>query len=96
MLIINMARPKKNRIVNCNPTAYYFKPRGIPLGDLESIILEKDELEAMRLADCLSLSHEEAAQKMQISRATFGRIIKSARNKVASSILTGKAIEIIK
>ena len=89
-----MARPKKNRIVNCNPGAYYFKPRGIPLRDLESILLEKDELEAMRLADYLSLSHENAAQKMNISRATFGRIIKLARNKIAKSILEGKAIEI--
>jgi len=89
-----MSRPKKNRKVNCNPGAYYFKPRGIPLRNLESILLAKDEVEAIRLADYLSFSHEEAAQKMQISRATFGRIIKTARNKIAQSILEGKAIEI--
>lgn len=94
MLIIVMARPKKYRKVNCNPGAYYFKPRGVPLRNLETIKLAKDELEAIRLADHLSLSHEEAAGKMQISRATFGRIVKSARGRIAESILFGKAIEI--
>lgn len=89
-----MARPKKNRIINCNPKAYYYKPRGIPLRELETIQLAKDELEAMRLADYMSFSHEESANKMQISRATFGRIINSARKKIAESILQGKAIEI--
>jgi predicted DNA-binding protein (UPF0251 family) len=33
---------------------------------------------------------------MQISRATFGRIIKLARSRIAESILFGKAIEITK
>ncbi len=89
-----MARPKKHRNVNCNPGAYYFKPRGIPLRNLETIQIAKDELEAIKLADHLSLSHEAAAEKMQISRATFGRIIKSARSQIAESILLGKAIEI--
>ena len=96
MLIIVMGRPKKNRIINCNPGAYFFKPRGIPMMELDSIILERDEVEAIKLADLDSLSHEEAAEKMQISRATFGRIVKSARNKIANSILNGKAIEIKK
>ena len=96
MLITVMGRPKKNRITNCNPSAYYFKPRGIPMTDLDSIVLERDEVEAIRLADLNSLSHEDAALKMQISRATFGRIVKSARNKIANSILNGKAIEIKK
>ena len=95
MLII-MARPKKNRTVNCKLDVYYFKPRGIPMVDLESVSLEKDEVEAIRLADYLSLSHENSATKMQVSRATFGRIIKSARHKISQSILEGKAIEIVK
>jgi predicted DNA-binding protein (UPF0251 family) len=89
-----MARPKKLRRINCNPTAYYFKPRGIPIYELQEIIVDNDELEAIRLADLQNLSHEEAALKMKISRATFGRIIRSARNKIASGILNGKAIRI--
>jgi len=46
------------------------------------------------LADYLANSHEQAAAKMNISRATFGRIVESARNKVVDAILHGKAIRI--
>lgn len=89
-----MARPKKHRKISCRPDAYYFKPRGIPMFDLEEVILEADEVEALKWADLMSLSHEEAAAKMKISRATFGRIIKKARKKIADSILNSKAIKI--
>lgn len=89
-----MARPKKRRRINCNPSAYYFKPRGIPMYELQEIVLEDDELEAIRLADYQDLSHEEAASRMKISRATFGRILHSARRKIADGILNGKAIQI--
>jgi predicted DNA-binding protein (UPF0251 family) len=89
-----MPRQKKHRIVKCNPTAYYYKPRSIPLAMLEEVILEIDELESLRLADYLANSHEEAAAKMKISRATFGRIVEKARNKLVDAILHGKAIRI--
>ena len=39
-----MARPIKARYVRCNPEANYFKPRGIPVVDLEEVALLKDEL----------------------------------------------------
>lgn len=90
----NMARPKKCRHIRCSPAADYFKPRGIPMTELEEIILEHDELEALRLADLEGLSHENSASRMKISRATFGRIIESARKKIADGILNGKAIKI--
>jgi predicted DNA-binding protein (UPF0251 family) len=61
---------------------------------LTEIILDHDELEALRLADILKKSHEDAADKMKISRATFGRIVSSARQKTADGILNGKAIRI--
>lgn len=96
MLIIinNMPRPKKYRKVKCSPSAYYFKPRAISLSSLEEIILESDELESLRLADYLALSHEKSAGQMKISRATFGRIVEKARCKVVDAILNGKAIKI--
>ena len=37
---------------------------------------------------------EEAAEKMRITRATFGRIISRARQKTDEGILNGKAIRI--
>ncbi len=61
---------------------------------LEEIILESDELEAIRLGDLLNLSQEEAAERMKISRATFGRIVNKARAKIADCIINGKAIKI--
>jgi predicted DNA-binding protein (UPF0251 family) len=89
-----MPRPRKCRCVRCEPKAYYFKPRGIPLRNLEEISIRLDELEAIRLADFEGLYHEDAARKMEISRATFGRILEEARHKVAEAIIKGKALRI--
>lgn len=89
-----MARPKKCRFVACRPDATYFKPRGIPLVELDEVILSIDELEALRLADYEGLYHEDAAEEMKISRQTFGRILNEARRKVAESLLQGKALKI--
>lgn len=89
-----MPRPKKCRNIRCHQSSYFFKPRGIPIHQLEIITLDKDEVESLRLADIENLHHEKAAEKMGISRATFGRILSSARSKVANGIINGKAIEI--
>ena len=89
-----MPRPKKYRCIKCKPDATYFKPRGIPLVDLEEISLTPDEIEAISLADYEELYHEEAAVKMKISRQTFGRILNEAHRKVAECLLKGKALKI--
>jgi predicted DNA-binding protein (UPF0251 family) len=89
-----MVRPRKNRFVAFKPNTSYFKPRGIPMLDLDEVRLTVDEREALRLSDLLSLSHEEAGQRMGVSRATFGRIIQRARRAVADAIINGKAINI--
>ena len=95
MLIIGiMARPRKFRCTECEPNSCYFKPKGIPLRFLEEVVIGLDELEAIRLADGESLYHEEAARKMKISRATFGRILEGARHKIAEAILKGKALKL--
>ena len=89
-----MSRPKKCRCINCTPNSLYFKPRGIPLIHLEEISLSLDELETIRLADYEGCYHEDAATRMKVSRATFGRILNNARNKVAEAIVDGKALRI--
>jgi len=53
-----------------------------------------DELEAVRLADFAELYQEDAARKMNVSRQTFGNIIKSAHKKIADALLQGKALKI--
>jgi uncharacterized protein len=89
-----MARPVNCRNIGCLPEINYFKPRGIPLSDLEEIVLGVDEFEAIRLADLEKLYQEEAAKKMRISRQTFGRILDSAHRKVAEAVVEGKALRI--
>ncbi len=89
-----MVRPKKNRIVAFNPDISYFKPRGIPMVELEEVHLTVDEREAIRLSDLLGMPYEEAGREMGISRATFGRIIQQARKIVADALINGKAINI--
>lgn len=61
---------------------------------LEEVSLSPDEVEAMRLADLQGLYQEQAAEKMKVSRQTFGRIIESARKKVAEALVQGKALKI--
>ena len=89
-----MARPRNCRRVDSMPESNYFKPRGIPLSALEEVVLTVDEFEAIRLADLESLYQENAAEKMKVSRQTFGRIIDSAHKKVAEALVQGKALKI--
>ena len=89
-----MARPKCARLVKDFPNTTFFKPRGIPLVELEEVTLPFDEYEALRLADLEGLYQEDAAVRMNISRATFGRILESAHRKVADALINGKAIKI--
>jgi len=89
-----MPRPIQPRQTACDPKALYFKPRGIPLSQLEEENLGLDEMEALRLADLEGLYHAKAAEQMTVSRATFGRILESARKKVARALLGGKALKI--
>ncbi|MFC1905213.1 DUF134 domain-containing protein [Chloroflexota bacterium] len=89
-----MARPFKCRRVAFMPGVTYFKPAGIPLRALQEIRLTVEEAEAIRLKDLEDLEQEEGAEKMNISRPTFQRILASARQKIADALLNGKAIRI--
>lgn len=89
-----MPRPFKCRKIGWTPLHDYFKPRGIPLSELEEVALRLDEIEAMRLADIEGLYHEEAALKMDVSRQTFDRILAGAHKTVADALISGKAIRI--
>ena len=89
-----MARPINCRRVGFMPESNYFKPRGIPLAMLEEVVLTVDEFEAIRLADLEGLYQEQAAEKMNVSRPTFGRIVESAHKKVAEALVKGKALKI--
>ena len=89
-----MTRPKKKRVVRFDPKATYFKPRGVPLSEIEEVTLRIEEVEALRLADLENLSQTEAASEMEISQSTFHRIISSARKKISKALISGKAIKV--
>ncbi|RJQ17052.1 DUF134 domain-containing protein [Candidatus Woesearchaeota archaeon] len=89
-----MVRPRLFRRIAFSPHITYFKPRGVPLRELEEVILPVDEFEAVRLKDLEGLEQEACARKMNISQPTFHRLVLSARKKIADAIVNGKAIKI--
>lgn len=66
-----MPQAKNNRIVHESSVFTDFKLVGVKGIFLEQVRLSLDEFEAIRLADHIGLSHEEAAGRMGISRPTF-------------------------
>jgi len=48
----------------------------------------------LRLKDLEGLEQEECADRMQVSRPTFQRVLSSAREKVSRALVEGKAIRI--
>lgn len=86
-------RPKKIRNIQQSPKVIQFSPRGRP-GRPGEISLDADEFEAIRLIDLSKLLQVFAAKAMGVSRQTFGRILRSARSKVADSLINGKIIRI--
>jgi predicted DNA-binding protein (UPF0251 family) len=71
-----------------------YKPAGIPSARLKSVELSLDELEAMRLVDAEMMDQATAAEQLNVSRATVGRILSSGREKVANALSHGMAIVI--
>ncbi len=89
-----MPKPRKKRIVSFDPEVTYFKPRGVPLSELEEVVLVVEEVEALRLADFEGLDQVKAAKKMKVSQSTFNRILTAANKKVAEALVLGKAIKV--
>lgn len=82
-----MSRPPRSRIVDMPMRTVYFKPSGKLPASAERVSLKFEELEALRLADLEGLSQSEASSGMGVSRHTFGRVLASARKKVALSLV---------
>ena len=89
-----MGRPCRGRWVGCNPRVTFFKPAGVPAARLEVISVPLDELEAMRLVDADGLDQIDAAEKMQVSRSTVGRLLEEGRAKIVRGLVEGKALMI--
>lgn len=89
-----MARPTKWRKIEHMPAIPYFVPSETEVVQLPENVLKLEELEAIRLKDLEGLEQVECAARMEVSRPTFQRILLSAREKVADSLINGKMIHI--
>lgn len=89
-----MPRPKCCRKIGAMPGRSCYQPEGVASSSLDKVLLTLDEYEAIRLADLEGLYQEKAASRMNISRQTFGRIIKAAHRKVADVLVNGKVLRI--
>ena len=87
-----MAREKLQRKLELKPVSKYFGPKDIQA--TQDVILLHEELEAIHLMDSFCMYQEDAAKKMNVSRATFARIIKSARKKISLALITGSNIKV--
>ena len=73
------------------PQSKLFRPEH---GARQSVVLALEEVEALRLADLETMDQDTAAGRMGVSRATFQRILRSARRQVADALVNGKTVEI--
>lgn len=87
-----MPREKNIRKLNFKPIVNSFVPQDQPIIGVSSLLHE--EIEAIYLMDVLGLYQEDAAKSMEVSRPTFTRILKSARQKIAKALVSGYKIEI--
>ena len=89
-----MPRPKKLRFIQGRPIVDAFLPCRVPPWGREEVILSIEGLEAIKLNDFQGLDQEAAAEMMNVSRQTFGRILAEARAIVADALVMGKVLRI--
>lgn len=85
-----MPRKQIQRKVFSPPRIEGYKTIG--LENSESIDLNLDEIEAIKLLDYENLTQHDVALLMNVSRPTLTRIYDRARKKIATSIVEGKNI----
>lgn len=86
-----MPRGFKCRRVCTVPDNRVFTPQNPCCG---TVVLTVEELETVRLCDMEGLEQDGASISMNVSRATFQRMLYQARKKIAEALCTGKTIEI--
>jgi len=86
-------RPKIPRRTHCVTGCRCFIPDIISKKN-KGVDLLRDEIEAIDLCDRQNLKQKDAAIKMKISQPTLGRILASARQKIAQAVIKGGEIRI--
>lgn len=85
---------RKRRRLGSMCRCRYMKPQGVPLSQLEQVVLSKVEIEVLRLRYLERLQQVDAAKKMQISQSQYQRDLQKALEKVTDALVNGKAINI--
>jgi len=86
-----MGRDKLKRNLQFKPICKEFKAIGC---NNNTIHLLHEELEALYLMNIKGLYQADSAKAMGVSRPTFARIIKNAREKVTMMLITGSNLKI--
>ena len=89
-----MPRPRKRRKCRRFDGDRVFKPRSIPMSELEVVRLGADELEALRLCYLEGREQETAGVRMGVSRGTVQRLLKVGRAKLVRALLDSSALVI--
>lgn len=89
-----MPRPRKCRKVCCLPENNLYGPLNTDNSTNEFVNMSIEEYETVRLIDLHGFMQEEAAEQMNIARATVQRIYNDARKKLAESLVNGKVLRI--
>lgn len=89
-----MSRPHKKRHCHLHTGDRVFKPRSVPMAELERVSLSLSELEALRLCDVEGMDQAGAGARMGVSRGTVQRLLREARRKVSGAIVRSEALVI--
>ena len=87
-----MPRPRKHRNCRHREGDRVFKPRSIPMPELEVMTLGEDELEALRLCDVEGLHQAVAGERMGVSRGTVQRLLKTGRATLVRAVAENAAL----
>lgn len=85
-----MARKRCCGLVEDEPICRKFI--GVPPMGQRTINLKIEELEAVRLKDLVGLEQTQAAFAMGLSRATYQRVLQSARRKISEALVNGNEL----
>jgi len=91
-ILSSMGRDKLKRNLQFKPLCKTFST--VECNNEDVINLLHEEMEALYLMDSKELYQADAAKEMGVSRPTFARIIKSARQKVTMMLITGSNLHI--
>lgn len=92
--MITLPRCKKQRCCRLFGNEIIYKPVAVPCKELQEIVIDLDEFEAMRLCDLEELDQTAAGVRMGVSRGTIQRLLTSGRKKLIEALMNSTVIRI--